>query len=200
MSTKVLALSWIGSALLLQACLTARSLEPVRRDLQSQMSGARFDREFQITLGRITLGLARLICRFIPDREVQQARPALAAVRRVEVAVYDVHADPASATGVRMPHKLRAMTGRGNWQTAVRVQDRDERVWVLYREENGRIRDFYVATLGSDELVLVRVSGDLKRVVEWALREHGDTLFGRPDEPEAPKGSTPEEGALASAR
>jgi uncharacterized protein DUF4252 len=191
MCKRAVVLCLVGPALLLQACLTARSLEPVRRDLQSQMEGARFDKEIKLTLGPVSLGLARLICRLVPDEEVQQTRRALASVHRIELAVYDIHAEHGAAEALQMPHKLRQMTSGGQWQTAVRVQDEDERVWILYREDRGRIRDFYVVTLGSDELVLVRVKGNMNRLVEWAMREHGDTLFGDHGEREVAHKASP---------
>jgi hypothetical protein len=152
-------------------CLWAPELANVRRDIERQIPQARFDKEIELSLGPLSLALARVVTRFVPD--AREARSYLRDVRRIQIAVYNAH-DLPPTTGVEMPAVLRELQAQG-WVTAVKVRDGEELVWVLYRLENESVTELYVVALDDEELVLVRAKGKLEKLAARALQESGDT-------------------------
>lgn len=151
-------------------CLWAPELSKMRNDIEDQMPGTSFNREFAISLGPITMGLARMLTGLVPDDDVRTARKYLRDVSSIQVAVYRSET-PAPVERVRMPERLRRMYEDEGWEMAVKVQEDDSLAWVLYRITNDSIRDVYIVVLDDEELVLVRAHGKLERLVARALRE-----------------------------
>jgi hypothetical protein len=152
-------------------CMWTPELSQVCRDIERQLPGASFDKEFAVSLGPISLGFARLLTGLVP--EARQARGYLGDVSRIQVAVYD--ASHVSSIGeVRMPRRLTRLTEEG-WETAVRAREDDSVIWVMYRIEDDSIREMYVIVLDDTELVMVKARGHLERLAARALREAHDT-------------------------
>ena len=86
---------------------------------------------------------------------------------RVQVAVYDT-SDMPSMSNIKMPSRLKDLEERG-WETAVKVREENEAVWVMYRIDDDSIRDLYVVVLSDEELVLVKATGNLDRIMARAL-------------------------------
>jgi hypothetical protein len=158
-------------------CLWSPELARVQQDLERQLPGARFEKDFAISLGPMTLGLARAITGMVPD--AREASGYLKHVKRIQVAVYNASSMPAMNT-VRMPKQLKQLQERAGWETAVRVRDENEIVWIMYKIDGDRIRDLLVVCLSDDELVMVKASGTLDALVARALSET-DGVTGIPE-------------------
>jgi hypothetical protein len=157
-------------------CLWAPDLDRVRQEIEIQLPGAHFQKEFALSLGPVTLGLARAVTAVVPRADL--AGQYLRDIRRVKVAVYKVKNVP-RFEALRTPEHLTALLETDDWELAVRVHERrDEAVWVLCRaDDNDKLREVYVVALTGDELVLVRASGNIERLVAKAMKErraHGD--------------------------
>jgi len=148
-------------------CVWTPELSRVASELESQLPNATFDKEFAVSLGPMALGFAKLISGMVGDDDVQHARAYLKDVSRVQVAVYDTH-DMPSMSNIKMPSRLKDLEDRG-WETAVKVREENEAVWVMYRIDKNSIRDLYVVVLSNDELVLVKATGNLDRIMARAL-------------------------------
>jgi hypothetical protein len=165
-------------------CLWAPELSGVRDDIQDQLPGATFDRNIEISFGRVGLALARLAAAIVPG--AREARPYLRDVSAVKVGVYDARVT--STSGLRMPRKLQSLLDEG-WELAIRVRDGNDAVWLLYRADEESIREVFIVVLNEDELVLVKAKGRLDRLVGYALRES----HGRPWVPRERPGHEPSE-------
>ena len=164
--------------LLLSGCLWAPELGQIQRELQSQLPGSEFENEVRLSLGPLSLGLARFVTRFIPENYVPEAGEAheyLEEVRRVQVAMYRTRTLPPLDT-VRMPARLKQIMLEQNWQVTVKRQKADELAWVLTREEAGVVRDIYVVLLDRQQLVIVRVEGRMDQLLAKAMRNRADEL------------------------
>jgi len=151
-------------------CVWAPELDRVKDELARDLPGTEFDHEFSITLGAMTIGLARLVARFIP--EAGQAQDYLRDVSRVKLAVYNIRGHTSTGT-VRTPNTLRQLAGRGG-ENAVRVRDDGDYVWIYYRIDEDEVREVYVVVLDDEQLVLVKARGHLDRLVARALADHAD--------------------------
>ncbi|UCG53043.1 MAG: DUF4252 domain-containing protein [Candidatus Latescibacterota bacterium] len=164
----------IGFAVLLtlvSGCLWAPELDRVRRDIERQIPGAEFKKEIALSLGPVTMGLARLIVKLAPDTE--EAASYLRDVSRVKVAVYEAENVPYDVD-LRIPRDLEKLLEKDDWELVVKTRDKGEAVWILCRVEGDRLKSLYVVALDNDELVLVQAHGNLDRLFEKAMRDHTD--------------------------
>lgn len=152
-------------------CLYAPDLDDIRVEIERQLPGASFDREFAISLGPGSLGLAKMIVRFIPDGH--EARRYLRDVSHVKLAVYNADGIPPDAK-LEVPSQMAELLEDQGWQLAARVNDHDENVWMLCRVENDEIHELFLVVLSDDELVMVRARGRLDRLAQEAMHEHGN--------------------------
>jgi len=148
-------------------CVWTPELSRVASELERQLPDAKFDKEFALSLGPMALGFAKLVSGMVGDDDVRHARAYLKEVSRVQVAVYETR-DMPSMSNLRMPSRLKDLEDRG-WETAVKVREEDEAVWVMYRIDGESIRELYVVVLSDDELVLVKATGNLDRIMARAL-------------------------------
>jgi Domain of unknown function (DUF4252) len=157
------------AALSSPGCFWSPELAGVRNDLEHQLPGASFDKNIELSFGPVLLTFARVVTSVIPG--AREARPYLRGVSRVQVGVYESHVD--SLSDLHMPKRLQSLVENG-WETAVRVRDDDEAVWLLYRPDGESVKEIFVVVLNNDELVLVKARGHLEKLVAAALKEaHG---------------------------
>jgi hypothetical protein len=152
-------------------CMWAPELARVCRDIEAQVPGATFDKEFAVSLGPVSLAFARLLTGLVPD--AREARGYLRDVSRIQIAVYETDGMP-PVSSIHMPRRLQKLADEG-WETAVKVREKDSVVWVMYKIDGDTIRDMYVIVLDDSELVMVKARGRLERLAAHALREAQDT-------------------------
>lgn len=156
-------------ALSSSGCLYSREIAHTRRDIERQVPEVHFEREVVLSLGPMALRTLRWISGLVPEEEAQQASLYLRDVSRVKVGVY--RSEDAAALQHLDPIRLRRFE-RDGWETAVHAQEEGERVWVLYRERRGAIRDLYVVVLNEEELVLARLKGRLDQLFARIMADH----------------------------
>lgn len=156
--------------LLLGGCFRARSLERIAEEISWQYPDADFDREFSVSLGSLALGLVRLGAGFA--EEGREAREYLSGVRRVQIAVYKVR-NLQAIDHAEIPKGLSDLLEDDDWEVVVKTNEPTERVWILYREDGEVIRDVHITVLSDDELVLIRVSGQINDILNKAIEDHG---------------------------
>jgi len=166
-------------------CWSTPGPGPIRRAVEQQVPGARFDREVHVRLGRMTTGLARWVAnRALDDEDDAEAKIMVNAVRRVEVAVYTNRSrlPDASVEAVTMPPALRKMLAREGWAVMAEARDPDSTAWVLVDQSTQRgvaeIRGIYVVSLEPDELAIVRLEGHFD---EAFAKIFADDPHGAPD-------------------
>lgn len=146
--------------------LHSAEIARTHRAFEAAYPAAQFEREAVFDLGPLTLSMAGGLMRRWARDDFEQFGPYLRDLRRVEVGVYNVEnlSSPGAVDPLRLP-----VLRDGGWDVAVRVREADEHVWVLYRTRRREVRDLYVLTLGSDELVVARLHGRLDRIAARAL-------------------------------
>jgi hypothetical protein len=161
-------------------CLWAPELDRVRAEIEEQLPGVYFEKEFAISLGPLSLGLARTIVSLVPP--AKEAQLYLRDIRRVKAAVYKAENVP-DRPDVQMPKKMRELMEKKGWEIAVKAQENEgESVWIIYRAEQETIKELYLVVLGHDELVLVKAAGNIDRLFVKAIQNaehhgHGPDEF-----------------------
>jgi hypothetical protein len=143
----------------------------MRDDMARSVPRAEIGRGRSFSFGPVTLALARAFA----GKDAAAEGVDLRDVRGVRVGTYPVRGsfDPGS---VRTPAAIRRLEDRG-WTVAVRTRDEESVTWILYRARDERITDLLTASLETEELALVHVSGNLERVLRGVLARHGGDLF-----------------------
>lgn len=152
----------------LAACGGSRELRDTRHALEREYGRQRLDHTLTLSLGPVSLLAARLFTGLAP-RDARPWRPYLRHLYRVEVSTYEL--DGAARTSFD-PLRLPALR-RGGWQTAVRVRDGDEHMWLLYRGTPRTVDDFYMLAVSDGELVLARARGRFDRVLRQLVHDRG---------------------------
>jgi len=155
------------------ACKQSPAVSTVRAELERQIPGAKFEREFHIRLGRMSMGLAKKLARFGLD-EGDPELDMLRAIKRVDVGIYRVVSLP-PIDELDLPPGLVRQLGASGWDLLMREQSEGERVWVFLRSgEKGSLSSVYVIVLDEVELTLVAVEGRLDELIARAIADDPD--------------------------
>ncbi|MFT5514162.1 MAG: hypothetical protein ACI80V_000268 [Rhodothermales bacterium] len=151
----------------MSGCMYSREIAHIRDDIE-EILDARFEREVVVSVGPRTFRTLSWITGRVPDVYAKMASDYVREIDHVKVGVYRVAESP-SRRDLRMDRVPRFK--RSGWEVAVRVEEEEETVWVLYREKYGSIRDMLVLVLGEEELVIARVRGHLNELVRLAASD-----------------------------
>jgi hypothetical protein len=141
----------------------------LKDEITAQLPGAQFDKEVALTLGPMSLLLARIATQFVPDPEAREAREYLSEIRRIELAVYKTESLP-SLDELQFPMQLDKLLHE-DWEIAAKVREEDQIVWVLYHESGKKIDCLCAVVLDEENLVLAKVRGNLGKIFLKGLRE-----------------------------
>ena len=162
------------------ACKESPSVGTVRAELERQIPGAEFEREFHLKLGGVSLGLAKKLARLGLDGDDPEL-DMLRAVKRVDIGSYRVVSLPPIDQLDTPPGLIRQLSAEG-WDLLVREQSEGERTWVFLRSgEKGSISSVYVIVLDEIELTMVAVDGRLDEIIAKAIADDPDgfiSVFG----------------------
>jgi Domain of unknown function (DUF4252) len=169
--TRSMAVAVLLTVPVANGCMWAPELTDVKQQIAQQLPDTGFRKDVTLSLGPVTLALARTITGLIPD--AREARGYLHDVSRVQVAVYNVYS-AGDVTSLDTPKRLQELLDDG-WEMAVRVRDDDQVAWLLYRLDDKSVREMFVVVMDKDDLVLVKLKGHLEKLIAHALEEpHGD--------------------------
>ncbi len=171
----VVGLSFLLTLTLMNGCLWAPELDRVRKEIEIQLPGVTFKKQVALSLGPVTLSLARAVVKLAP--ETHEAAAYLEDIRDVTIAVYEAENLPEDLH-VRLPHHLKKLLARGEWELTVKACEESEAVWILCKTDGDAIKGLYVVVLDRDGLVLVRAHGRLEGLFMKAMREHGRIEVG----------------------
>lgn len=130
---------------------------------------ARWNTKVQVSAGWCTLTAARTILRFIDDKNVEDARLALSAVRHASVGVYEQTGDGGWSRGQLVSRTDDRMRGRG-WSRLAGITQENEAVLIYTKdsaEDDDRL-ELCVAVVDGRELVVVSTKVDADRLFRLA--------------------------------
>jgi hypothetical protein len=164
-------LACLAALIVGSGCVRLNGPDNVSRHL-SREAGVDLQQEIGLTVTRSGIWLAKKGLKWADDVDI-----SLDGLRRVEVGVYTVqgtHGDAAEALDINVFPTA--------WENWVQVQDEGEQVFVMVRpgDTPEEIRGMLVVVAEEDEWVVVRMSGDLDRILEDSLR----FAFDQADRPE----------------
>lgn len=137
---------------------------------------AEWETKVQLSLGRATLGAAKICLAMVGSSELQDARSALAAMKYVSVGVYELTSKRVTISREQFFHDTdRAMQKRG-WTRLVGVADGEDNVLVYVEEDAAADApvELCVAVVSGRDLVIASTSID-PDALQGLIERHAPT-------------------------
>ncbi len=170
------ALQWAIVAvccLALGGCFTTSPrMHSLAESLDRDVPDLDLDHEFGITLGRMSLGLAKGVARLGMDHEEERAFRAFKGIKKVEMATYETFGD-----GGGVPASVRSSFERRGWETLARFSEDGEEAWIVYKMDGPKLKSLLVMAQDHDQLTMIRLSGRLDRVFRAAMAYSRDEVL-----------------------
>ncbi len=165
-------------ALMAASYLTLDSDASALRKQVMAATDSGWDTKVQLSVGRVTLGAVRSGLLFVHNKDVGDARLALAAVRHASVGVYERKSGADDWPREQLfTNTDQAMTKRG-WSRLVGVADHKDTVLVYVPQDldpEGPV-EICVAVVNGKALVVVSTSVDADKLAELAARHTPDDV------------------------
>jgi hypothetical protein len=148
-----------------------RSAALLRRQVMAA-SHTDWDTKLQLSVGRFTLGAVGTGLIFAHDRNIEDARLVLAAVKRASVGVYERHTVRDNGSRAQLFIETDRMMRKHGWSRLVGVAEDDGEMVLVYVPEvggSGDTIDLCVAVVNGKQLVVVSTTveaGALAQLVE----------------------------------
>lgn len=177
----VLGLAGVFLVLVLAFVLSFRIGGETRALRQAALSAApgRWDRQFEIGIGRLPVLLAKAGLGFLPLEP--EVRAALASFESADVSIYERHSEAAAVAPGDGPApdllaSVSAAMARQGWEPVVRVRDGQDTIGVFVPTDAGRSTRLRacVLVLDRNDLVIVSARANPEPLIQLALqRAHG---------------------------
>lgn len=162
-------------------CASATTSRSVAKTLELALPECRLERDSTMVLGRTSLALLRGLSGIAGDELDEDAREILRSVRRVEVTTYRA---VRGCEVVGAPPQVSRQLAADGWHAVIAaVEDGDELSWVFTRgAPDGETSGMLVIGLDHEELEVVRLDGDIDRLLTAAIADDPSTALGLADD------------------
>jgi len=143
----------------------------LRREVMAA-SDAKWHTKVQMSIGSVTLGAVRTGMRFIKHENIEDARLAMAAVRRASVGVYECTSGGDDLSLPQLFARTDQVMRQRGWTRLVGVGEGDETVLVYTSDDigSGSQIELCVAVVNDREMVVASTKVDAERLAELAMR------------------------------
>ncbi|MBT5872195.1 MAG: BamA/TamA family outer membrane protein [Candidatus Latescibacteria bacterium] len=146
---------------------------PVSAEETSHVLQALYIKDIDMDRGPLARGMDSLFQLFTPGG--REARSILRDVRNIKMAVYETYDIRNERQALQ---DLMEDLQDDGWDTALKVRERDEQVWVMVRSGRDYIRDVYIISINPDELIRVEERRPDRRMIAEAI-DHSKWENGR---------------------
>lgn len=167
----------ITLALLPLAAGCVFSGEQIRHEVDSiawDLRPTELEPQAELQIGRGLLGMATTVARWSDDPDADFAADLIDDIDQVDVGIYAMEHDRQGPGGLTTDgiEELRDL----GWRPVVRTSERrDGSRWVLYRTDGGRDQ-MLVVGIEDEELIVLRLTGDLGGIMDNAIRREDDLI------------------------
>jgi hypothetical protein len=130
-----------------------------------------FDRQMEFSVGPVGFFLASQFVKFADTEE--NIDQILSKVKNVHIGIYD-RLSNYSKPSLSLLRSITNSIVEEEWKSLVKSINGNELVGVYVKEGNpDDIEELFVVTLNEEELVLVKLQGNLGSIIEIIIRNHG---------------------------
>ena len=169
--TRIVILAVLVMMPLLSGCFMSREMSQLKRDVERQHPNLELKRNFVLNVGSGTIHMAESVVGLIDREETRLAGAYLHDMDRIRVGIYDVRWNgDARRRTIDLDRILRLNQRR--WEKAIVVRDTDLSAQLYYRSHRGTVRGLYLIAFHDNQLVAVRVQGNMQRILRRFLEEN----------------------------
>jgi|GEM_PF-925803 len=175
-SKRFLTVALLGVLLLsLSGCIGVnRNFKNVRSHLLTSLEG-RYHKEIEFSVGKGLISLGSIFVSFTDAED--HAKKILRKLDRVQIGVYENVGHTNFEFSRDKLLSLCSIMEEQGMHFIVRTRDNNELTAVFLRnDDDDEIRDMYVISFDSNELVIVEVKGDIDDIIEIALKEANNKI------------------------
>ena len=133
-----------------------------------------FDRQIEFSVGPVGFFVASQFVKFADTEE--NVDEILSKVKNIHVGIYD-RLSNFSKPSLSLLKNITNSIVDENWKSLVKSIDGNEMVGVFVKDMNPEnIEELFVVTLTDEELILVKLQGNLGSIIEVIIRDHGHNL------------------------
>lgn len=134
-----------------------------------------FDRQIEFSIGPVGFFIASQFVKFADTEE--NVDKMLKQIHNMHIGVYD-RLSNFSKPKFSLLKEITEDIVDSDWKSLVKSVNDSEMVGVYFKEIGNsetleNIREVFIVTLSSDELVLLKIEGDLGSVIETIIKQHG---------------------------
>jgi len=168
---KIIIILVITTCISLTGCFAVDNEFKSIRNITLKEYGRNFITDHEFALGSFELWLAEGIVSIAADDEM--AEEILSSVSGVQIGIYKnkFHED---LPNKKLLKKIDNQMEKRGWKYIVKSYNGGEMAAVyINKDAEKMLRELYVISIDDEEMVIVQVLGDLEKVIEAAIREHG---------------------------
>lgn len=137
--------------------------------------GDKYITEFQFSVGPALIHVSSLFVDLAADQDYID--DMLREISSVQVGVYNKIGDSEHSPDLSMLNSIDDEMSNNGWKYIVRTLERDELTTIyISADPEELLEKMYVINLNDEELVIIEVNGDLKKVISYAIEERSFNL------------------------
>lgn len=161
----------------ISGCFHSREISSLQQDFAQLNPELQLRRNFVFSVGPGTMHLLERAAAAYDGRQPVDISNYLSDIDRVKVGIFELRA---RGSKDEFTHDLR-LPPREGWSPVVVVRDGSDATSVYYRETGAAVRDLLVLNASADQLVVVRLQGNLGRLLLRALEDRERVFSHAPD-------------------
>jgi hypothetical protein len=160
-----------GIAIFSSGCIGVnREFKNIRSQILDNLDD-KFDRKLEFSVGPVGFFLASQFVKFADTEE--NVDEMLSKIKNVHIGIYDRLSNYSKPSLSLLKSVTKSFVDE-SWQPIVKSIQGNEMVGVFVKEENlDNINEMFLVTLTNDELVLLKLEGNLGSIIEIIIRDHG---------------------------
>ena len=141
------------------------------RDYVLDSSNNQFEKEFEFSLGFVTISMAELVLNFTDiDEPVDEI---LSEISSIQVGIYKNNSDSRIEPSFKEVRFLTNKMQHAGWDCIVRSVNKTEMTTIFIKGNSDELNQLFVITANNEEVVIAEILGNLHKVIEIAIRERG---------------------------
>lgn len=132
-----------------------------------------YHKNIEFSVGPTGMAMASTFVSFADDDEAEIAAEMTRNVNRVQIGIYENRNGFDESCDFSMAKEISNIMEDEDWEYIVRTVSDDEMALVFIKSNQEIIHHMFVVALSNEQLVLAEIRGNLDKIAEIAIREHG---------------------------
>ena len=134
--------------------------------------GKEFETDAEFSLGGFEIWILDGLAGFIEDDEI--ATTFLSSVSGIQIGVYKRNSNGNLFPQKNLLTKIDKQMNRKGWKYVVKSFESNEMSAVYINKDSEiMLKELFVVNVDNSEVTIVHISGDLEKIIEAAIKEHG---------------------------